>query len=148
MSLIRWSPIRDLLSIQEEMNKLFDERLDKFSGPSDIQNKMWEPLVDIYEEQDKFVIKAEVPEVNKEDIEINLENNVLTLKGERKFEKEDKKENYHRAERYYGMFQRSFTLPATVKQEDIKASLDKGVLTVEIPKKEEVKPKKIEIDIK
>ena len=135
MSLIKWSPIRDLLSIQEEMNKLFDERLDRFSGPGDIQNKIWEPLVDIYEENDKFVIKAEVPEVNKEDIDINIENNVLTLKGERKFEKEDKKENYHRAERYYGMFQRSFTLPSTVKQEEIKATLDKGVLTVEIPKR-------------
>ena len=148
MSLIKWSPIRDLPSIQEEMNKLFDERVDRFTGNSDLQNRVWEPLVDIYEKEDKFVIKAEVPEINREDIQINLENNVLTLKGERKFEKQEEKENYHRAERYYGMFQRSFTLPSTVDSEKIKASLDKGVLTIEIPKKEEVKPKKIEIDIK
>ena len=147
MSLIKWSPIRDLLSIQDEMNKLFDERLDQFSG-SELQSRVWQPLVDIFEEDDKFVIKAEIPEVKKEDISINLENNVLTIKGERKLEKEDKKENYHRAERFYGMFQRSFTLPGTVEQEKIKANLENGVLTLEIPKKEEVKPKKIEIDIK
>ncbi len=147
MSLIKWSPIRDLLSIQDEMNKLFDERLDRFSG-GDVQNKVWEPLVDIFEKDDKFVIKAEVPEVKKEDISINIENNVLTIKGERKLEKTEEKENYHRAERFYGMFQRSFTLPGTVEQDKIKASLENGVLTVEIPKKEEVKPKKIEIDIK
>ncbi len=147
MSLIKWSPIRDLLSIQDEMNKLFDERLDKFSG-NELQSRVWQPLVDIFEEDDKFVIKAEIPEVKKEDISINLENNVLTIKGERKLEKEDKKENYHRAERFYGMFQRSFTLPGTVDQEKIKANLENGVLTLEIPKKEEVKPKKIEIDIK
>jgi HSP20 family protein len=105
-------------------------------------------LVDIYEENDKFVIKAEVPGVKKEDIDISIENNILTIKGERKFEKETKKENYHRAERYYGAFQRAFTLPGIVNQEKIKANLDNGVLTVEIPKKEEVKPKKIAIDVK
>jgi HSP20 family protein len=146
MSLIKWSPIRDLLSIQDEMNKLFDERLDKFSG-GELQSRVWQPLVDIYEEDDKFVIKAEIPEVKKEDISINLENNVLTIKGERKMEKEEKKENYHRAERFYGMFQRSFTLPGIVDQDKIKANLENGVLTLEIPKKEEVKPKKIEINI-
>jgi HSP20 family protein len=147
MSLIKWSPIRDLLSIQDEMNKLFDERLDRFSG-GELQSRVWQPLVDIYEEEDKFVIKAEIPEVKKEDISINLENNVLTIKGERKMEKEEKKENYHRAERFYGMFQRSFTLPGIVDQDKIKANLENGVLTLEIPKKEEVKPKKIEINIK
>ena len=147
MTLAKWSPIRDLLAIQEEMNKLFDERVDRFVD-GDIQTRMWEPLVDIYEEDDKFVIKAEIPGVKKEDIDIQIENNILTIKGERKIEKETKKENFHRAERYYGSFQRSFTLPGIVAQEKIKAKLDNGVLTIEIPKKEEVKPKKIAIDIK
>ncbi len=147
MTLMRWNPIKDLLAIQEEMNKLFDEKLDKFSEGA-LQERIWEPLVDIYEEEDKFVIKAEVPDVDKKDIEITIEDNVLTIKGEKKFEREEKKENYLRAERYYGAFRRSFTLPATVDKEKVKASLDKGVLTIEIPKKEETKPKKIEIDVK
>ena len=147
MTLMRWNPIKDLLAIQEEMNKLFDEKLDKFSEGA-LQERIWEPLVDIYEEEDKFVIKAEVPDVDKKDIEITIEDNVLTIKGEKKFEREEKKENYLRAERYYGAFRRSFTLPATVDKENVKASLDKGVLTIEIPKKEETKPKKIEIDVK
>ena len=147
MTLMRWNPIKDIMAIQEEMNKLFDETLDKFSEGA-IQERIWEPLVDIYEENDKFVIKAEVPDVDKKDIEITVEDNVLTIKGEKKLEKEEKKENYLRAERFYGSFRRSFTLPTTVDKEKIKAHLDKGVLTIEIPKKEETKPKKIAIDVK
>ena len=148
MTLMRWNPIKDLLAIQEEMNKLFDEKLDKFSGEGTLQERIWEPLVDIYEEEDKFVIKAEIPDVDKKDIDITIEDNVLTIKGEKKFEKEEKKENYLRAERFYGTFRRSFTLPASVEKDKIKAKLDKGVLTIEIPKKEETKPKKISIDVK
>ena len=148
MTLMRWNPIKDLLAIQEEMNKLFDEKLDKFSGDAGLQERIWEPLVDIYEEEDKFVIKAEIPDVDKKDIDITIEDNVLTIKGEKKFEKEEKKENYLRAERFYGTFRRSFTLPASVEKDKIKAKLDKGVLTIEIPKKEETKPKKISIDVK
>ena len=148
MTLMRWNPIKDLLAIQEEMNKLFDEKLDKFSGEGTLQERIWEPLVDIYEEEDKFVIKAEIPDVDKKDIDITIEDNVLTIKGEKKFEKEEKKENYLRAERFYGTFRRSFTLPTSVEKDKIKAKLDKGVLTIEIPKKEETKPKKISIDVK
>jgi len=98
--------------------------------------------------EDEFVIKAEIPGVDKKDIDITIEDNVLTIKGEKKFEKEEKKENYLRAERFYGTFRRSFTLPASVDKDKIKAKLDKGVLTIEIPKKEETKPKKISIDVK
>ncbi len=148
MSLIKWTPIRDLIDIQEEMNKLFNERLDNLSVTKNLKANMWEPLVDIIENDENYIIKAEVPDVEKKDIVINVENNLLSIKGEKKIEKQEKKENYHRAERYYGVFERAFTLPSTVDQENIKASLEKGVLTLIIPKKEELKPKKIDIDIK
>jgi HSP20 family protein len=106
---------------------------------------VWAPVVDIYETDEKMVIKAELPGLKKEDIDIEVRDNTLTLKGERKFEKEIKQENYHRVERAYGSFQRSFTLPSTIKQEAIEATFKDGILEVSLPKAAEVKPKKVEI---
>jgi heat shock protein Hsp20 len=98
--------------------------------------------------QIQIVIKAELPDVDQKDIDVRIEDNLLTIKGERKHESEVKKENYHRIERYFGSFQRSFKLPATVEQEKVAASCEKGVLTVTLPKKEEVKPKQINVEVK
>ena len=108
----------------------------------------WAPSVDVYEDEEKLVIKAELPEMNQKDIEVHVEENQLTITGERKLEKEEKKEKYHKIERSYGTFSRSFTLPSTVDQDKIKAHYDRGVLKIELPKKEETKPRHIAIDVK
>ena len=113
-----------------------------------MKDGIWQPPVDIYETVDSIVIKAELPDVDQKDIEVRIEENTLTLRGERKHEDEVKKENYHRIERYFGTFQRSFSLPTTVDQEKVVAACDKGVLTITLPKKEETKPKQINIEVK
>jgi len=152
MALIKWDPFGDLLSIQEKMNKLFEDTLTHqgrtYKPDEELSMAQWAPPVDIYETENEIILKAELPEIKKEDVEINVENNVLTLKGERKFEKETKKENYHRVERSYGSFKRSFTLPTTVDQEKIDASFDDGILKIAMAKKEETKPKQISIKSK
>jgi HSP20 family protein len=109
---------------------------------------IWQPAVDIFETTDSIVIKAELPDVDLKDIDVRIEDNTLTLRGERKHEGEVKKENYHRIERYFGAFQRSFSLPATINQEGVEAICEKGVLTITLPKKEETKPKQINVTIK
>ena len=142
-----WAPFQDLLTIQDRINSLFEDTL----GMKDDQalaTTTWRPLVDIFEDDQAIVIKAELPEMEEKDIQIDLDNNLLTIKGERKLEKEEKKESYHRVERFYGTFQRTFELPATVDREEISASYDKGVLKVTLPKKEESKPKKVQIEVK
>jgi HSP20 family protein len=151
MALIKWDPFGDLLSIQEKMNKLFEDTLShgrSYKSDEEFSMAKWAPPVDIYETDNEIVLKAELPEIKKEDVEINVENNVLTLKGVRKFEKETKKENYHRVERSYGSFKRSFTLPTNVDQERINASFSDGILKIEMTKREEAKPKQIEIKSK
>ncbi|MBN2231892.1 MAG: Hsp20/alpha crystallin family protein [Deltaproteobacteria bacterium] len=148
MALVKWTPFRDLMTIQDQINRLFDDSLSSRVEEKGLRAIAWQPLVDVYEDGQQIVIKAELPEVEEKDIQVDLENNTLTLKGERKLEKEEKRDNYHRVERFYGSFQRSFDLPGTVDQAGIKATYDKGVLKVTMPKREEVKPKKVAIEVK
>lgn len=149
MSIIKWDPFRDLLSLQERMNKLFEESLLQTGKErQDISIAGWSPAMDVMESDEEIVLKAELPGIELKDVEVLIKDNILTLRGERKFEKEEKKENYHRIERSYGVFQRSFTLPATVEQEKVKARMKDGILEVRLPKTKEEKSKKIEIEVK
>ncbi len=149
MAIVRWEPFRDLLSLQERMNRMFGEYRQS-AGPSDDDWALggsWAPAVDIYEQGNDIVLKAELPGVDPKDVDIRLENNVLSLRGQRRLETEVKKESYHRVERSYGSFSRSFTLPSVVDQAAIKAEVKDGILKLVLPKREEAKPKQIEIAI-
>jgi HSP20 family protein len=155
MSLIRWNPARELAAwpsgvfgIQREMNRMFDSFFNHGLQDEDSAQTAWTPAVDIAEHDDEYLVKVELPGVNKDDVKITLESNILTIRGEKKQEKETKKENYHRVERNYGYFQRSFTLPTAVKSDKIDASYKDGVLMVSLPKAEESKPKQIEVKVK
>ena len=149
MTIVRWSPVRELSTMQERMNKLFEDVMRSPDRRADegFAVAAWAPAVDIYETDKEIVLKAELPEMQEKDISIKIEDNILVVSGERRMEKEVKEENYHRIERSYGNFHRSFTLPPTVDRESIKASYKDGVLKVVLPKKEEVKPKQIKIDV-
>ena len=149
MAIVRWNPLDDILSLQRRMNKIFEDNFlgKKSSSDEELSSGLWSPSVDIYETESDIVLKAELPEVNQKDIQINIEDNVLSLKGERKFEKETKEENYHRIERSYGSFSRSFTLPGSINKEKVKASYKNGVLKITMPKKEESKPKQITVNV-
>ena len=141
MSLIRLNPYRNLVSLPQELNRFFNDfGLDTWNTDT-----VWSPAVDITETEDGFEVKAEIPGMKKDEIKINYEDDMLTLSGERNHEKEQKDKNFHRIERHYGKFQRSFHLPNHVKADAIKANYKNGVLTVNIPKSEEAKPKEIEI---
>ena len=142
VALIRWDPFRDF--------NVLNDRLGNFLGKgwdAPVSTTTWNPSVDIFENDSDIVIKAELPGLNAKDIDIKLENNVLTIRGERHFEKEAKeeKENYHRIEREYGSFSRSFSLPVTVNGDKVTAEYRDGVLKITLPKKEEVKPEPIKI---
>jgi len=146
MSIIRYDPFRDLRSLQDEVNRLFSTNLNRVFGDDEgIARGAWNPHVDIYENKDQIVIEAELPGMAREDFDLSFENNVITLRGERRFEKKDEADNYHRVERSYGSFARSFTLPPTVSGEGITAEYRNGVLRVTLPKREEVKARRIEI---
>jgi HSP20 family protein len=149
MAVVRWDPFRDLETLQSRMNRVFSDALLRARGTEEgLLEGAWRPAVDIFEDEGNFVVKAEVPEIDPQNIDIRVEENVLTLKGERKVAREEKKENYHLMERSYGAFQRSFTLPASIDRERIKAAYDKGVLTITLPKREEQKPKQVKIEVK
>jgi len=148
MALVKYNPIRELRTMQEQMNRLLNLSWNHDLPGEDIMDGIWQPAVDIYETADSIVIKAELPDVDQKDIDVRIEENTLTLKGERKQDRDVQKENYHRIERYYGSFQRSFSLPATIHQEKVSATCEKGVLTIILPKKEETKPKQINIQVK
>ena len=138
-------PFRELFDLQRGINQLFGE---SFGAPSDdVALKAWAPAVDVYEDEDAFLIKVELPEVNRDDVKVSLDENTLSLSGERRVENEEKRENYHRVERRYGQFYRSFTLPPNVNGEAINAQFKDGVLRLTLPKKEEAKPKQIEVKI-
>jgi len=145
MAIIRWDPFRDLITLREKMNRLFEEAFTSRGEEKDLVASTWAPSVDIYETENALVLSAEVPGIDEKDIEIKIEDNTLTLKGERKFEKETKEENYHRIERAYGSFYRSFTLPHYIDQDNIKAEHENGVLKITMPKKPELKPRKVKI---
>jgi HSP20 family protein len=148
MAIVRWEPFRDLLSLQERMNRIFGEyRNAQGSEDEWALGGSWAPAVDIYEQGNDIVLKAELPGVDPKDVDIRLENNTLSLRGQRKLENEVKKESYHRVERSYGSFSRSFTLPSVVDQAGIKAEFKDGLLKVVLPKREEAKPKQIEINV-
>ena len=141
--LTRYDPFRDLSRLQDEMSRLFDERL----TPAAAESMGWTPACDIFEDTDEVVIRAALAGVDPKDVDIRFENGTLTLRGERKMEKEDKKDNYHRVEMSYGAFTRTFSLPTTVDPEKIHAEAKNGVLAIHLPKRAEAKPKAIQVKI-
>ena len=145
MGIVRYDPFRDLRTLQEEVNRLFSMNLTRGFGEEGIGRGAWNPSVDIYENKDQIVVEAELPGMNREDFELTVENNVITLRGERRFEKKDDSDNYHRVERSYGSFTRSFTLPQTVSAEGATAEYSNGVLRVTLPKREETKSRRIAV---
>jgi len=150
MAIVRWlDPFRDLSAIQERMNQIFEDALARSRGREEgLRTGMWTPAVDIYENNDSVVVKAELPGVERDQISVEVKDGILTLRGERKFEKEVKEESYHRIERSYGNFQRSFSLPVSVEQDEVTARFKDGVLEVILPKKEQARPKQIQVDVK
>jgi len=143
--LTRWEPFGGTTSLQHQVNRLFSDVLERQGEESSLT--AWSPSVDIYETEHELVVKADLPEVDPQDLDIRVENNILTIRGERKFEKKVSEENYLRVERAYGSFARSFTLANTVNSEAIKADYQNGVLTLSIPKREEAKPKQIKVNV-
>jgi HSP20 family protein len=144
-TIARWEPYRGAASLQHQVNRLLNEVFDRKGEESSLT--AWAPSVDIYETEHELVVKADLPEVDPKDLDIRVENNILTIRGERKFEKKVSEENYLRVERSYGSFARSFTLANTVNSEAIKADYQNGVLTLSIPKREEAKPKQIKVTV-
>ena len=145
MAIVRYDPFRDLRTLQEEVNRLFSTNMTRPFGDEGIGRGAWNPSVDIYENKDQIVLEAELSGMKQEDFELTVENSVITLRGERRFEKFDEADNYHRVERSYGAFTRSFTLPQTVSAEGATAEYRNGVLRVTLPKREETKSRRIEI---
>jgi HSP20 family protein len=144
MAINRWDPFREVVALQNRVNSLFREMND---GDSPLTTASFVPAVDIYEDSKKVVLKLEVPGMEEKDLDIRVENNTLTVKGERKFEKDEKEENFHRIERRYGSFYRAFTLPSTVDAENVQARYEAGVLKVELNKKPEAQPKQIKVNV-
>jgi HSP20 family protein len=147
MAIIRWAPFQEMATVHERMNKLLNEMYGRWSD--DVMTRgAWVPPVDIYENGNhELVIKAELPAMTREEIDVRVENNTLTLGGEKKFEQDVKDEQYHRVERSYGAFSRSFALPTTVDVGKIGAEYKDGVLTIKLPLREEAKPKQIKVDV-
>jgi HSP20 family protein len=144
MAITRWDPFREVVALQNRMNSLFR---DLNENESPVTTASFVPAVDIYEDDKKVMLKLEVPGMEQKDLDVSIENNTLTVKGERKFEKEEKEENFHRIERRYGSFFRAFTLPSTVNTENVQASYNAGVLKLELAKKPEAQPKQIKINV-
>jgi HSP20 family protein len=144
MAINRWDPFREVVTLQNRLNSLFRDFND---GESPLTTASFVPAVDIYEDPQKVVLKLEVPGIEEKDLDVRVENNTLTVKGERKFEKEEKEENFHRIERRYGSFYRAFTLPSTVDTENVAASYNAGILKLELKKKAEAQPKQIKVNV-
>ena len=147
MAMVRFEPFRDLLTSQREYVRLLKEAFSPMSGETEVSTRSWAPTVDIYETEDAIVLKAELPGIDPKDVEVRVEDNTLYLKGERNYEKEVNEQNYHRIERSYGSFARSFSLPNSISAEKVKAEYKDGLLTLTMPKREEAKPKTIKIDV-
>jgi HSP20 family protein len=145
MAIVRWQPFRDLVATQDRFNRLFNESFSRFFDNEGAAAQAWTPAVDIYETDRDLTLKAELPGVDPKDVEARVEDGTLYLKGERKLEKETKEKNYHRVERAYGSFMRSFELPSSVDADKVSAEFKDGVLTLTMPKKEEAKPKTVKI---
>jgi len=141
----RWEPSRGATTLQEQLNRVLGDMLERAGDESNLTP--WAPAVDIFETEHQLVVKADLPDVNPQDLDIRVENNILTIRGEGKFENEVNEENYLRVERSYGSFSRSFSLANSVKSDAIKADYQNGVLTLSIPKREEAKPKQIKVNV-
>jgi HSP20 family protein len=148
MSMVRFDPFRDLAVLQDRMNRLFNDTY-QVRGREDemLSRGTWTPPVDIYERDGSLVLKAELPDLRREDIDVTVENNTLTIRGERKLDSEIKEESFHRIERAYGTFARTFTLPATVDAGKIAAEYRNGILTIALPFREEAKPRTINVEV-
>lgn len=149
MSIVRWDPFADMALLRDQVNRAFEQSLNRNGqGQEPASSRTWAPVVDIAESENDFVLHVEVPGLKPEEIDIQIADDTLTIKGERKLEKETKKKEYVRIERSYGAFQRSFSLGVPIKKENVGASYNSGVLTIILPKAEEVKPKQIKIEVK
>jgi len=146
-TLIRWNPLREFEAIQNRMNTLFTRPMLPLPAGENLAVSEWTPLVDVEESDKEFTIKAELPEVNKEDVKVELENGSIRISGERKLEKEESGHRWHRVERSYGAFERTFTLPEETRRTEIKAEFKDGLLKVHLPKGESAKPKTLEIPV-
>ena len=147
MTLVRWDPFRELEDMSERLNRVLSRPSLRNSGKENLTVADWMPTVDISETEAEYLIKAELPEVRKEDVKVTVENGVLTLQGERRQEKEEKGKKFHRVERSYGSFVRSFSLPESVEEGAVKAEYKDGVLNLHLPKSEKVKPKAIDVKV-
>ena len=148
MTITRWETYRDVLALQNRMNSLFQDFSRSGSGEGELVSAAgFVPPVDIYEDEHKLVLKLEIPGIRQEDLDVRMENNTLSVKGERSFQSEGKEENFHRVERRYGSFYRAFTVPNTIDPESIKAEYDAGVLRIELQKKAESKPRQIKVNV-
>src|SRR6202035_2955092 len=145
--LTRWEPFREFTTLQDRMNRLFRDSFGPEAQDQSLATSAFVPPVDVYEDEHNVTLKIEVPGIDEKDIDVRIENNTLTVHGERKFEKEEKEENYRRVERQYGSFTRTFNLPSTVDHENVQADYDKGVLKVKLAKKAEAKPKQIKVNV-
>jgi HSP20 family protein len=144
MAITRWDPFREVVSLQNRVNSLFR---DLNSEESPLAAAAFVPAVDIYEDPQKLVLKLELPGIDQKDLDVRVESNTLTVRGERKLEAEEKQENFHRMERAYGSFYRAFTLPSTIDTENVAASYNAGVLRLELKKKAEAQPKQIQVSV-
>jgi HSP20 family protein len=144
--LTRWEPFREFATLQDRINRVFRE---SYTGGQDesLTTSTFAPAVDVYEDEHKVTLKIEVPGIDEKDIDVRVENNTLTVHGDRKIEQEEKEENYLRVERQYGSFTRTFSLPTTVDTDNVSATYDKGVLKISLPKKAEAKPKQIKVSV-
>jgi HSP20 family protein len=147
MTLVRWDPFRELEDMSDRLNRMFSRPALRNSGKETMTVADWMPTVDISETDTEYLIKAELPEVKKEDVKVTVEDGVLTLQGERRQDKEEKGKRYHRVERSYGSFVRSFSLPESVDEGGVKAEYKDGVLSLHLPKTEKVKPKAIDVKV-
>lgn len=148
MALVRWDPFRNLATLQGRINRLFEDAFPSHpSNEDELSSGDWKPLADIYDKGDAVLIHVELPGVKKEDVSIEVQDSILTLKGKRLSEKEFEKEKYYRRERSFGSFQRSFTLPPVTNPDKIKAKFKEGVLEIEIPKPEESNPRQVSIKV-
>ena len=143
----RWDPFREFATLQGRMNRLFRESYGPQGREESLTSTTFAPPVDVYEDEHNVSLKIEVPGIDEKDIDVRIENNILTVHGERKFEKEEKEENFRRVERQYGSFTRTFTLPNTVDSEKVSANYDKGILKIALPKKAEAKPRLIKVNV-
>ena len=153
MTLVKWNPARELLNVEREFNKLFNTFNNRYGFDDskmneELENAVWSPLTDISENKGQYILKMDLPGVSKENLKLSFHDSELIISGERKQEKEDKDSKYHRIERTYGKYYRSFTLPQTIQADKINAEFKDGQLTITIPKSEEAKPKELEIKIK